>query len=89
MPKVIFTDNLKRHIECPPQEVTAKTVGEALGKIFAQNQKLGSYILDDQGRVRKHILISIDNELLNDRVFLSDPVKPESEIYVLQALSGG
>ncbi|MCW8877494.1 MAG: MoaD/ThiS family protein [Kangiellaceae bacterium] len=89
MPKVTFTENLVRHIDCPACEVDANTVAEALQKVFAQYERLGTYILDDQGRLRKHILISVDDNLLNDRIHLSDPVKQHSEIYVLQALSGG
>ena len=89
MPKVIFTENLKRHIDCPPCEVEACTVAEALQKVFSIHKRLGTYILDDQGRLRKHILISVDDRLIQDRINLSDPVDQLSEIFVLQALSGG
>ena len=89
MPKVKFTDNLKRHLNCPPQQVDGETLMQALNKVFQDNPQLASYIVDDQGRVRKHIMISIDNELIKDRVHLTDPVEQNSEIYVLQALSGG
>jgi hypothetical protein len=46
-------------------------------------------VLDEQGRVRKHVNIFADGVMVADRVALSDPVAPTSEIYVLQALSGG
>ena len=35
------------------------------------------------------MLIAIDGELITDRIRLSDAVKPDSEIHVIQALSGG
>ncbi|TQV75656.1 MoaD/ThiS family protein [Aliikangiella marina] len=89
MPRVTFTDNLKRHIECPPSKVSGTNLKEVLDAVFANNAKLGSYILDDQGRLRKHILVSIDNELVKDRINLTDTVAGDSEVYVLQALSGG
>ncbi|TQV89356.1 MoaD/ThiS family protein [Aliikangiella coralliicola] len=89
MPKVIFTDNLKRHIDCPPQLVNGATVRETLDQVFEQFPQLGCYILDDQRRLRKHILVSVDNVFVEDRVNLTDLVKPDSEVYVLQALSGG
>lgn len=89
MPKVTFTDNLKRHIECPPQQVSGDNLRDLLNAVFKENSKLGTYILDDQGRLRKHILVSIDNEMVRDRTHLSDPVNSNSEVYVLQALSGG
>lgn len=89
MPTVTFTENLKRHLDCAPQNVPGETLSQALEAVFRDNPQLASYIVDDQGRVRKHILISIDNQLIKDRIHLSDPVLSESEIYVLQALSGG
>jgi hypothetical protein len=33
--------------------------------------------------------VFLDGEQIADRVGLSDAVRPESEIYVMQALSGG
>lgn len=89
MPTVIFTENLYRHIECPKQQVDGHTVAEALNEVFNENPKLAGYILDDQKRLRKHILITIDNQMISDRLELSDKVATDSEIYVLQALSGG
>ena len=45
--------------------------------------------LDDQGGVRKHVMIFVDNRPLVDRDCLSDALTPASEVYVMQALSGG
>lgn len=89
MPRVIFTENLKRHIDCPPADVEGQTVHDALHAVFALNPKLAHYVVDDQGRLREHMLIAVDGELVSDRLRLSDPVKPDSEIHVIQALSGG
>ena len=46
-------------------------------------------MLDEQGHVRKHIHIYVDGQRIADRQRLTDAVTPESEICVLQALSGG
>jgi hypothetical protein len=48
-----------------------------------------SYILDDQGRLRRHVAVFIDGELLLDKKDLGRGVASSSEIYVMQALSGG
>jgi len=45
--------------------------------------------LDEHGAVRKHMVIFIDGTMIRDRMTLTDPVTPSSEIYVMQALSGG
>ena len=61
----------------------------ALETIFASNDRLRSYILDDQGALRQHVVVFIDGQLAADRSGLSDPVEEASEVYVMQALSGG
>ena len=89
MPRVLFTPNLKRHVECPDVQVAGENVREALDAVFAQHPALRGYVIDDQGRLRTHMVIFIDGTNLKDREGLSDVVQPESEIYVMQALSGG
>ena len=89
MPVVVFTPNLRRHIECPSAQVSGRTLRETLLAVFDDNPKLKSYILDDQDRLRQHVVIFVDGEVVSDRIRLSDPVKEASEVYVMQALSGG
>ena len=89
MARIVFTSHLQRQIDCPPQEVGGVTLRESLEEVFADSPKLRSYILDDQQGVRKHVMIFLDGEPINDRIHLSDAVSETSEIYVMQALSGG
>lgn len=89
MPRVTFTANLKRHVECPPAEVRGATVGEVLDAVFADNPRLRGYVLDEQGAVRRHVVIFLDGDPLRDRVTLTDAVTAGSELCVMQALSGG
>jgi hypothetical protein len=89
MPHVCFTSHLKQHVDCPSQDVDAATVRESLAAIFAKNARLRGYILDDRGRLRQHVVIFIDGRPISDREQLSDSVTATSEIYVMQALSGG
>lgn len=89
MVTVNFTQNLQRHIECPALHTEGDTIKQVLHNIFAQNPKLGCYVLDDQGQLRKHMTISVDGQLIKDRSKLSDKVKQDSEVYIMQALSGG
>lgn len=89
MPRVVFTSNLQRHIDCPEASVDADTVRDALEAVFAERPTLRSYIVDDQQRLRTHMVIFVDNLPVKDREGLSDAVESDSEIYVMQALSGG
>ena len=85
MPRVVFTSNLKRHLDAPPADVEGKTVREVLQGVFAGNPRLRGYVLDEQDRIRHHVVVFVDGE----RSALDDPVAGSSEVYVLQALSGG
>ena len=89
MPRVSFTSALQRFLAVPPMQVDGTTVGEALAAVFAERPALRGYVLDDQGAVRRHVAVYVGGEPLRDRDRLSDPVQPEAEIYVLQALTGG
>jgi len=89
MPQVTFTQNLQRHLSAPPRRVEGGTVREALDVVFDENPRLRGYVLDDQGRLRKHVVIFVDGQMIQDRARLTDEVRPTSEVVVMQALSGG
>jgi sulfur-carrier protein len=89
MPHVLFTQNIQRHVDCPPRMVEGGTVREALDEVFRDNPRARAYVLDDQGALRRHMAIYVDGALIRDRERLSDQVSPASRIGVFQALSGG
>ena len=89
MPRVVFTPNLRRHVECPERSVAGTTVAAALEAVFAENPRLRGYVLDEQGRTRQHVMVYLNGRAIDDRVRLLDVVDEDDEIYVMQALSGG
>ncbi|MEZ6139277.1 MAG: MoaD/ThiS family protein [Zavarzinella sp.] len=89
MTTVVFTQNLQRHLECPPMQVPGSTVQEVLEQVFASYPRAKSYVLDEHGAVRHHMVIFLNNEPIVDRTTLSDVVTEGSELYIMQALSGG
>ena len=89
MATVAFTPNLQRHVECPTTEVDGATVRAVLEHVFATNPRLRGYVLDDQGALRRHMMIFVDGQQIADRDGLTDPVRASAEVYVMQALSGG
>ena len=89
MPRLTFTPHLKRHVDCPTEAVGGSTVREALDSYFATHPKVRGYVFDEQGALRRHVIVFVDSEQLQDRDKQSDPVGESSELYVMQALSGG
>jgi hypothetical protein len=69
--------------------VKGATVREALDAVFADDPLLRGYVLDEQGRLRRHVNVFVNSSMIVDRMGLGDPVGRDDEIYVLQALSGG
>ena len=89
MPRIAFTPNLRRHLDCPAMEAPGATLRAALEHVFARNPRLRGYLLDEHGRLRKHVTIFVNDTPVADRVALADPIAPEDEIFVFQTLSGG
>jgi sulfur carrier protein ThiS len=86
---VSFTPNIQRHGACPPSRVQGHTVAAVLAEVFANNARARGYVLDDQGGLRRHMMVFVDGSAVLDRQHLSDTVLPDSDVHVIQALSGG
>jgi molybdopterin converting factor small subunit len=86
---VSFTSNLRRHVDCPAEDVAGATVREVLDAYFAAHPAVRSYVLDEQGRVRRHVAVFVGGTQLGDVAGQTDPVDADTEVVVMQALSGG
>lgn len=89
MAEVHFTSHLRTLVPDAPFNVSGATVGEALQSLFAGEPHVRSYVLDDQGALRKHVCIFADGERLAHDAALSRRIGPRTKLYVMQALSGG
>lgn len=89
MVSVRFTPQLRRFTETPEPDCAAATLHDALQAAFALNPRLRGYVLDDQGHVRPNVAIFIDGRRCTDDRRQSDPLGPDSQVWVMQALSGG
>ena len=89
MAKVHFTSNLRRHVDCPTVDSDGACVRDVLAQVFAVNTRLETYVLDDQRALRKHMRILVDGVAVRDLTGLTDAVAKNSEVWVMQALSGG
>jgi len=89
MPTIEFAPALTRHVACPPQRVDAGTLRAALEAAFLAAPALKSYVLDEQGSVRKHVAVFINAQMIPSRAQLDIELQPQDKVMVIQALTGG
>lgn len=91
MAKVSFTKHLLRYFPGLEDgtEVPGGTVAEVVRNLDARYKGLAGYLLEDDGSLRQHVNIFLGDELIRDRGTLGDEVNEDSQIFILQALSGG
>ena len=89
MARLCFTQNLRRHVGCPEEDVEGTTVREVLDGYFARHPLVRSYVLDEHGALRHHVVIFVGEARVTDRGGLCEAVAPGAELWVMQALSGG
>ena len=64
----------------------ARTLEDALETLNERCPGLRFRIIDEQGAIRAHIKIFVDGVLARD---LATPVRPDGELMIVGALSGG
>jgi sulfur-carrier protein len=65
------------------------TVREALTALARRSPGLVDRILDEQGRVRQHVNLFVDDDDIRQTGGLDSPLHPHSRIHLLASVSGG
>ena len=92
MATVELARHLLRHfpkLEGKELVVNAETAAEVVAELEKLAPGIAFYVCDERGCLRRHVNIFVEEELIRDRKTLSDRVKPDARVYILQALSGG
>lgn len=90
MAHVSFTRHLTRFFPALAEgEVPGATVREVIDALDQRHPGLASYLVDDAGRLRRHVNVFVGDEPICDRATLSDALAPDARVFILQALSGG
>jgi hypothetical protein len=90
MAHVAFTRHLQRFFpNLTEGEVPGTTVREVIDELERRHPGFASYIVDDTGRLRRHVNVFVGEEPIHDRERLGDALTPEAKVFILQALSGG
>lgn len=77
------------HLQGQTITVQAATVAQVIQELERLAPGIGFYLCDERGRLRMHVNVFVNSELIRDRGRLSDPVAPDAQVHILQALSGG
>lgn len=89
MPLIACTRRLEHVGPCEPRDYPGDTVGQLLDALANDYPRLKDYVLDDQGRVRQHVAIFVEGALQPRETVLHLPLARLSQVYIMQALSGG
>ena len=89
MAKISFTAHLRKVAPAGATEVAARTLGDALEEVFARAPRLRSYVVDEQNRLRRHVVIFVNGTKLAPADWAQQNLAADDDIYVMQALSGG
>jgi molybdopterin converting factor small subunit len=88
--QVAFTRHLLRFFPTLVEgEVPGATVRELVDELERRHPGFASYVADETGRLRRHVNVFVDEELIRDRQRLGDRLAPGARVFFLQALSGG
>lgn len=69
--------------------VPAGSVAEVLHAVNEIAPGFTDYVLDEQGALRRHVRLSVNDTIVVDSKTLSDRVPEDGTVYIFQALSGG
>lgn len=64
-------------------------MGELIRQLEAEFPGVAAYLIQDDGSLRQHVNIFLDERWIRDRTTLSDSLTGVKDVYVMPALSGG
>lgn len=77
------------HLKGKELRVEASSAAEVVREMEKLAPGFAFYVCDERGRLRPHVNLFIEDERVLDRTQLTDRLKPDSRVFILQALSGG
>ena len=90
MAHVTFTPHLKRFFPTlGPCDVDGGTVRAVIEELERRYPGFASYVVDEAGRLRRHVNIFVGDEPIHDRETLADALVVGTPVFIVQALSGG
>lgn len=73
----------------PSIDVPADTLAAAFDALETRHPGLAARILDDQGRIRRHVAVFVNGDLMDHRDAATIPLHPGDQVHVVPSISGG
>jgi hypothetical protein len=90
MAHVTFTPHLQRFFPTLAAcDIDAPTVRAVVAQLDQRYPGFASYVVDEAGRLRRHVNIFVGEEPIRDRETLGDALGARTPVFIVQALSGG
>lgn len=90
MPVVAFTHHLNRYFpDLRETEVPGGTLAEVVHNLARTWPGLPEYIVDERGKLRKHVNIFVGDDRIDYTDDLTAPLPSNQKVFIFQALSGG
>jgi sulfur-carrier protein len=77
---------LRSYTKASVVEASGATVDEVLADLDRQFPGIRFRMVDEQGRLRTHMKVFVGNDMTRD---IATPISPDTEVTLMQALSGG
>jgi sulfur-carrier protein len=90
MAHVTFTPHLQRFFPTLAAcDIDGPSVRAVIDELERRYPGLASYVVDEAGRLRRHVNIFVGDEPIHDRETLGDALGASTPAFIVQALSGG
>ncbi len=88
--KVRLPRPLMQHVNAPSSlTVEAGTLRELVDALDQRFPGLAGRILDDQGRVRRFVIVFVNERMLDEAAPERVQVRPGDEVYIVPSVAGG
>ena len=84
--KVLIPGALRSYTDSAQAEAAGTALAEVVTALDRRYPGIAFRMVDEQGRIRRHIRFFVDGQPVHD---LSRPADPQGELVIVQALSGG
>lgn len=88
--EIKFSAHLKRFVDLPDSyPANGETVRDVVAQLESDFPGVSAYLLHENGKLRQHVNLFLDERMIRDRDGLSDSLEDTKTLFVMQALSGG